>query len=344
MIHRANRTISEQHVRHCAGVTLVELLVASALMTVLLAGLWGLIDIFTSLATKGGRQTHELRSAVGFFREFERDLRSVPDALLPTSDMPLFYGRARMVQFWIRQAPSLAWIRDAELGHDTQPPVGSESPTAALPSDTVTQQGIQPSWVTRSRPIDLRRIRYELFSSGVLSNEALRAELAGARLVRDESGPTTAAAPLAEDPGRPRFDTTQRSTASDLLPQSPNTAMAPISEITPFPSVEAVRFSYYNGTTWQSHWNSMLHGGLPHAVKVDVWFHGGSHLTPTRLADENENAEWQLDSQNPTATPSRSLDEQINRFDSDPLPVRPADLARLVVLRLKDRSAGSGTR
>ena len=47
-------------------------------------------------------------------------------------------------------------------------------------------------------------------------------------------------------------------------------SMVPLTELTPFPDVEAIRFAYYNGTSWQSQWNSMLHGGLPNAVRVSA--------------------------------------------------------------------------
>lgn len=72
------------------GATLMELVVAGALMSTLMLGMWGLVNTFTSLSGKGGWQLHRIREATNMLAQIERDVRSA--VVLPGENRQFFSG------------------------------------------------------------------------------------------------------------------------------------------------------------------------------------------------------------------------------------------------------------
>ena len=71
------------------GFTLLELLIATALSVVLLAGLWGLLRIYSDLFDKGQAKTERSQLVRSLLEQISEDLRSaIQDPISGTSEPP----------------------------------------------------------------------------------------------------------------------------------------------------------------------------------------------------------------------------------------------------------------
>ncbi len=87
-------------------------------------------------------------------------------------------------------------------------------------------------------------------------------------------------------------------------------------------SVGALRFRYFDGTTWSDHFDSAARGGLPPAVEVSIWF----NKPPS---DDSSTAPSPSTTPKPVLTKS-SPDETPSPASTLPLPKVPADRVRII--------------
>ena len=299
------------------GFTLMELVVASALMATLMLGLWGLVNIFTSLANKGTDQLQRIRNTTQFFQWLESDLRRVPETTVQGAS-PALLGSESTLDLSHVASPPLEWLGRAEQEAAYQEGFarqtsGARTPAAAAGQRPLAESALATTEATAAWPL-VRRVRYQFQSLGQSTGDSTLGVNATVRGTQSE--------------GMWRYD--ERSAAVDA--QWFGAALQ-------FTAVEAVRFSYYNGRRWAAHWNSAAQGGLPVAVRIEAWFAGGSALgspfAETDLATGHQQPLVDELVADPSAADktSSSWVEALAPFESRALPNRPADLTRWVALR-----------
>ena len=147
------------------GFTLMELLVATALLASLLAGLWGLIDVFTSLGRKGESQLVHIREADQLMWQLERDLRSIPD--FQPSGRAVIWGSSQRLELW----------SIADAGLETMFAAGSLSDAAADQGAPLVHRTPQEAATEPGRS-GVVRVRYEVLSDWQRSNSTSSANSA----------------------------------------------------------------------------------------------------------------------------------------------------------------------
>jgi prepilin-type N-terminal cleavage/methylation domain-containing protein len=152
--------------RRC-GFTLMELVVSSALLSTLMLGLWGLVNVFTGLSDKGGAVADQMRAAEDLCAGLERDLKSAA-WLGDAPARPALRGDATSLRVWRLAAPSLVWLGQSEPGvealapdlseltaADAAPLASSNPSSASLPSSGATPWGT-PGSDARALGMDAR--------------------------------------------------------------------------------------------------------------------------------------------------------------------------------------------
>jgi len=263
MKHVASHKLQLRRVRgrRDRGFTLVEMLLATALCSVLLAALWMLMSTFGELFDKGQQQVERAQLCRALLEQMAEDLRSAIQDPLPgtareasgTGQRRRFglYGSSRELRFDVLQITP----QQANLV-----PVGrtgrrsDETPAARVP--------------------ELRTVHYAFFEASAgdgLSN------LDQQGLVRTELDFET---PL-EDAGAPGGEaegSLAASGAADLGTDSSagqaDATVDPESAVDDtrleVPEVVSLQFRYFDGRGWADSWNSLDRKSLPAAVEIQL--------------------------------------------------------------------------
>jgi type II secretory pathway pseudopilin PulG len=246
-----------------AAFTLLEMIVATALCGVLLAGLWTLYSTYANLFDRGQARVERSQLCRALMQQIADDLQAAIQDPIP--GMPeRAWGDAQRRRFGLAGTSS-------ELRMDVlqiTPRQGSRIPVGAA----VGQSTDPPS----ARVPELRTIYYT-FSSAVESSDS-ETIAAPAGLLRRELDFET-----------PASDWDARSADSDLASsagvdaefgpsdqrpsqraQDANASTAVDDRWTWVPEVVSVQFRYFDGTGWSSSWNSLQRNSLPVAVEVRI--------------------------------------------------------------------------
>jgi prepilin-type N-terminal cleavage/methylation domain-containing protein len=342
------------------GFTLMELLVSSALLSTLMAGLWGLVNIFTSLSDKGDEATAQLQEVEQLLLLLQADLKSVC-VLQETPARPALRGAPLELTLWRQTPPSLAWLGAAEptavwipAPLDRQPldgaplggggaapsgnvplPTADAAADAALPTDDL--RAASPSAAPRARgpwPL-VRKVNYFFLPTEPEAvAEAPSSGDSPATASRDASPSSADALAAAPDLAAGAWIREQRHSRAGEAGQFGARAA--------FPGIAAVRFGYFDGRIWQPSWHSALRGRLPRAVRIELWVRGGN---PFRTAAPRDAADAALpdsssepvQEDDPLAAASEQPPEELFPEDSSQdawlIPARPADLTRVIALQ-----------
>jgi len=246
--------------RSVCGFTLLEVLLATVLSSVLLATLWALFGMYGRLLDQG--QTSVTRSQLvrGLSQQLIDDLRgAIQDVADPsvsaTGPARRFglYGTSQSLQFDVMQAAGepLPQVQSAELGPTTdEQTLGSEA------------------W-------ELRTVRYAFETHQFDENQAL---LNRGGLVRQELDFQTPNAPGTASGPTETGDELSLGDAAAVEGDGSETGLPPIDMAaatddptsTWVPEVASVQFRYFDGLVWTSAWNSLQQRSLPVAVEMTV--------------------------------------------------------------------------
>ena len=246
------------------GFTLVEILLAMALLGVVLAGVYAGLETFRRVTTMGREQATEQQLARAIRARLLTDLRSVrfaePEVLpddTPADDSPADDGAtaddATAAAAEPVPVPEVGLVGNAD----------TLTIYAALPGrglDYATGAAAGPA----GRVSDLRTVTWFLAGQGGTLSAAV-AGRDGPGLARSEGD--TAAVAAAEQLG----DLPGLLAAATLLA----------------PEVTALQFRYFDGAEWLSAWDSSVSGALPRAVEVliEIDLDGAPALTPGAAED-----------------------------------------------------------
>ncbi len=221
-----------------------------------------------------------------------------------------------------------AWSSPAEGFHREESALGAGEAGGSLHPSDPRHTGLASDRPVASRSADL---------------QASAAPLSGSNALDSFGDPGAAPLSATTDPTLPHPATPDSALPHSARPH-PQTRSSHVREI------EAVSFAYFDGANWRSNWDSRQTRVLPVAVRIRLWIHGGSPLAPPRfeelpLDQDDDVSELGLAGASSgadlaTDTPN-GLPAQIAGADADfrlpnLLPDRPADLTRMVCLRLPE--------
>jgi len=259
------------------GYTLLEILLALAMLATLLACLWSLFGAFTRLFATGPEKVDEAQLVTAFARQLAADLRNALEDSPPPPEagtVGLPTQRSSVRRFGL--VGSGAWLRFDVL---------QSLPQNQQPRDPDSGTG-GPRDDAGPRVPELRTIVYEFTppvedtaetaaEEGTLPTPA--AEAAGAAvvrpgLVRYEADFET---PSAES-GQALLDRVAAGerqptpSAAPGMPGGPPTLRPPKDAVAWFPEIASLSFRYFDGQSWSGAWNSLDRKSLPVAVEVTV--------------------------------------------------------------------------
>jgi len=287
-----------------SGLTLIEVLVASALLTTLLAALWSMVDLFTSLGIKGEAEARALSTAENIYQQVAQDLRGVPRAQQKLGGVPILFGTTERLEFWTIADASLERVRNFQ--QDDEPPSrlgpfrSGPMPTSDphLETSAAGTSGTWPNDPAGPQNLELHRVRYWFRGYDAMNFFELHAPFM--RQVDISLGPvavTTTPVPTQDErtvAPLPLFATGHLAEERNLMDDRQGMAARnewrvrhPVkTEQEVFPEIEAVRFAYFDGKSWYHRWDSRVSHDLPVAVRLDIWFEGGTSLSPQRSETE----------------------------------------------------------
>lgn len=260
---RASRFRNLLERRRAAAFTLLEMIVATALCAVLLAGLWTLYSTYANLFDRGQARVERSQLCRALMQQIGDDLRSAIQDPIP--GMPeRAWGDAQRRRFGLAGTSS-------ELRMDVlqiTPRQGSRIPVGAA----VGQSTDQPS----ARVPELRTIYYT-FSSAVdsLDSETVAAPAGLLRRELDFETPASEGDALSADSDAAssvgadaEFGMSNEQSA--LGAEDASTPSAVDDRWTWVPEVVSIQFRYFDGAGWSSSWNSLQRNALPVAVEVRI--------------------------------------------------------------------------
>ena len=266
------------------GFTLLEILIATALMTTLLWSLWTLMDIYTDLFADGEARTEQSQLVRSLSQLLTDDLRSaIQDPAVPVPKTSRtqtaarrfgMYGTADYLRIDILQVPPFP-IAPTPTADEME----STSPTASgLTSEDEIRIAQAP---------ELRTVYYEFTppkapqtEEGLEVDMSLEPAEPDARpgLTRRELDFETPDEEVESDSEIQSAipDDFQIETFDDSMLEEEEESFDEILESEPddsvmwAPEVVGLRFRYFDGRGWRSSWDSLARKGLPVAVEVNM--------------------------------------------------------------------------
>ena len=274
------------------GFTLLEVLLATVLMSALLMTLWSLIGTYTSLFETGAAKTEQSQIARALLQQICDDLQN---AIQDTSAARCFglAGSSKELRLDILQTvPLEAAIESAQADDDSSAEVSNQfaDPQSGDASDRVC------------RAPELRTVYYSFKrpqnsdgeeSSQLEGTDATELEESLLGLVREEIDfETKSWADSLADDGVSR-DEAQTQLATRLADGS----------ILWAPEVSGLEFRYFDGDTWQSQWDGIKQRVLPVAVEIRLSVDSSDPRAVRRRAAEDFDEESVSDDDDTAAQP-----------------------------------------
>ncbi len=247
--------------RRYAAYTLLEMIVATALCSILLVGLWTLYSTYANLFDRGQARVERSQLCRALMQQIADDLQSaIQDPIPGLPDRR--WGDAQRRRFGFSGTSSGLRVDVLQI----TPRQGSRIPVGAAG---------QPTDAPAARVPELRTIFYTFTSASSAIDDPESATPAMPRgLVRreldfetpiddhDESG--TGASLVGENP----FEDADR--RNPLAGQDSSSTAAVDDRWIWVPEVVSVQFRYFDGVGWTSSWNSLQRNSLPVAVEVRI--------------------------------------------------------------------------
>ncbi len=251
--------------RRYAAYTLLEMIVATALCSILLVGLWTLFSTYANLFDRGQARVERSQLSRALMQQIADDLQSaIQDPIPGLPDRS--WGDAQRRRFGFSGTSNGLRVDVLQI----TPRQGSRIPVGAAG---------QPTDAPAARVPELRTIFYTFTSASsaiddpesaipAMPSGLVRRELDFETPIDDQdelgTGPATGASLVG---GSSFEDADQRST---LDGQDSSSTTAVDDRWIWVPEVVSVQFRYFDGVGWTSSWNSLQRNSLPVAVEVRI--------------------------------------------------------------------------
>lgn len=258
-----------------SGFTLLELVVALALTTLLVTAIYGSLRLYVRISTEDTTQLEHSRLARALFRQMSLDIRSVVfqppessgqamegDSEADTGTDETGSGTENMEESGTSESGSLSTSEES-AGVTSVGLIGDSIKLVlhvSRPSRDLEYESIQSGTGLHARTSDLQSITYFLAdpNSSGMEGEVGRAAAPGG-LGDSRSQQPQGLARLVGDEFAVNFADTES-----------NTSMLASSAKIIAPEVVSIDFQYFDGLSWQASWDSIAMGRLPNAVAVTI--------------------------------------------------------------------------
>ena len=288
--------------RKRAAYTLLELMLALALLGALMTIAWSLMGTFRDAEQRGWKLAHRtqtIRAARAWLQnDVQHLLRDEVTQLNFTALKSRLTGNS--LGFTASIAPSLDPLPFLEqLMSDSQPlsAIVDDAPVANLSdTDAIAADATQSLWAPESMEVEYQLAPLESSSDSAASASLLSTDLTevqfsltrreklsantsaatgnglGARASSSASGGVQSTASLAD----------RVLTAQDLYRQTDDAAQSSgaVTRESRLDGLTNVQFKYFDGQSWKSEWNSDSAGGLPQAIALGFDFPARAKMKP----------------------------------------------------------------
>lgn len=273
------RSSSHKHVHkgRVSGFTLLEVILAIGLTSLLLAAIYAALDLYWKYTTLGHRQVEQAQIARAVFQKISHDLHCVTYRLETaetetegTGSADSETAEAETVEIQVTSTDDAYTSGNIGVYGDSQSLVLHTSRPARQPLLLSSNSGATSAQNVRS---DLLSVSYFLAVAGAGGLQG-----AAGDQFRNTSGGGEDVQGVARLEGD-RLSMTMADQAADLE------QMASQSELLA-PEISSLQFQYYDGTDWLELWDSTEYGTVPQAIRVTIGFR--SDLQQTSLESVNE--------------------------------------------------------
>lgn len=231
--------------RDLRGFTLLEILLATTLAVVLLAGLWSLFSTYTNLFETGQIKTEQSQLARALLEQLTDDLKSAIQDPIPGA------SAESRTSTPLRRFGLVGSTSELRLDVIQLTPLAG-NPTPVSDSEQLLREPSAP------RVPELRTVYYTFRSPSFLADATLESPPG---LVRREVDFET---PYASQPdsGLASESAVEPSSSEGLAPEPVDDSVIRV------PEVVRLEFRYFDGHGWTGQWNSITRKSLPVAVEV----------------------------------------------------------------------------
>lgn len=273
------RSSSHKHVHkgRAPGFTLLEVILAIGLTSLLLAAIYAALDLYWKYTTLGHRQVEQAQIARAVFQKISHDLHCVTYRLETaeaeterTGSADSETEEAETVEIQVTSTDDAYTSGNIGVYGDSQSLVLHTSRPARQPLLLSSNSGATTAPNVRS---DLLSVSYFLAVAGAGGLQG-----AAGDQFRNTSGGGEDVPGVARLEGD-RLSMSMADQAADLE------QMASQSELLA-PEISSLQFQYFDGTDWLELWDSTEYGTVPQAIRVTIGFR--SDLQQTALESVNE--------------------------------------------------------
>lgn len=273
------RSSSHKHVHkgRVSGFTLLEVILAIGLTSLLLAAIYAALDLYWKYTTLGHRQVEQAQIARAVFQKISHDLHCVTYRLETAETETEGTGsadseteEAETVEIQVTSTDDAYTSGNIGVYGDSQSLVLHTSRPARQPLLLSSNSGATSAQNVRS---DLLSVSYFLAVAGAGGLQGTAGDQ-----FRNTSGGGEDVQGVARLEGD-RLSMTMADQSADLE------QMASQSELLA-PEISSLQFQYYDGTDWLELWDSTEYGTVPQAIRVTIGFR--SDLQQTSLESVNE--------------------------------------------------------
>lgn len=259
-----------------AGFTLIEVLLAALLSSVLLAGLWSLLTGYLRMFDSGQRQTEEAQLVRSVIQELTADLQAVAFAPPPppeASQPPMSTTSGAL-------AGGVAGAAPATTSSPRQPTSGLVGTTHSITIDVVRPISLLEAAAAPAENADepdvphapeLRTVVYEVRAN---SHGGHQANLTATSLVRRTADWARAQSAAFRDLSKRSSRLDDVSDDGELAGvQGVEAAVAadsPSGSAIVVPEVQDLALRYFDGVGWVDAWDTSVQGRLPAAVEATI--------------------------------------------------------------------------
>lgn len=265
------------HKGRVTGFTLLEVILAIGLTSLLLAAIYAALDLYWKYTTLGHRQVEQAQIARAVFQKISHDLHCVTYRLETAEAETEGTGSAdseteetETVEIQVTSTDDAYTSGNIGVYGDSQSLVLHTSRPARQPLLLSSNSGATTAPSVRS---DLLSVSYFLAVAGAGGLQG-----AAGDQFRNTSGGGEDVQGVARLEGD-RLSMSMADQAADLE------QMASQSELLA-PEISSLQFQYFDGTDWLELWDSTEYGTVPQAIKVTIAFR--SDLQQTALESVNE--------------------------------------------------------
>ncbi|MCA9022665.1 MAG: prepilin-type N-terminal cleavage/methylation domain-containing protein, partial [Planctomycetaceae bacterium] len=245
--------------RKPAGFTLLEVILAIGLTSLLLAAIYSALDLYWKYTTIGHQQVERAQIARAVFQKITHDLHSVTyqQKIAEEEDASSSSGEdEEVVEIQVTSPDDAYTAGNIGVYGDAQSLVLHTS-RPARPALLISQNSSNGS--SASSQSDLLSVSYFLAVAG---SEGLQGAV-GDRF-RDAAGTAKGTQGLARLEGD-RLAMSKADESADLEQLAQQSQLLA-------PEISSLQFQYFDGTDWLEAWDSIEYGTVPQAVKVTIAF------------------------------------------------------------------------